>query len=330
MEIQQEGIPFLLDSMSPSTESIWWEMINKGLLILLGITLSFVVGCNNSVQPTVQEILSQSISAMANISSCTLNIDIKNPWTYFATYESLNTTQWTETTRWQGTEITGDDKAEIAMNESFNGEALGAFTFHLYATDGKWVINESDPWVYGRNWYLNGSYYQWLPSAQYPQQINLMQTATNASLTSDATVNGVDCYTLNLVLSEEAVIDWVYSLRQPTGGISMNWWYAGDERSREIYAESYNDSSSVTVWIDKSNYRVVRINISAVFEMLPEYIYPGEIGGLIGDDDTVNYDAPCTPEVCRFYKVGSNFYSQIDFFDYNKPFSVQLPQYVPE
>jgi len=292
--------------------------------------LSFTAGCNSSAQLAADEIISESISAMANTSSCTLNIDVQNPWTYFATYESPITTQWTETTRWQGTEITGDDKAEITMNESFNGDARSAFTFHLFAVDGKWVINESDPWVYGQDWYFNGSYDQWLPSAQYPQQINLMKTAINASLSLDETVNGVDCYTLNLVPSEEAIIDWVYSLRQPTGGYSMNWWWAIYERSREIYFESYNDSSSVTVWIDKSNYKVVRVNISALFEMLPEYIYPGEIGGLIGDDDTVNYDAPCTPEVCRFYKVDSNFYSQIDFFDYNKPFSVQLPQYIPE
>jgi len=54
----------------------------KKLLVVPVLLLVFVVVSCGSVQRTVQEILSQSLSSMANKSSCALSIDIQNQRIY--------------------------------------------------------------------------------------------------------------------------------------------------------------------------------------------------------------------------------------------------------
>ena len=166
---------------------------NLGIAILI-IALTFTVGCSSgsilkptptsSIPTLAQQILSQSISTMANITSCSLYIDVQEPYTFICTNERqcgdmyTNISQWngTKISQWNGTEITNQNESVIMINESpYGGQVIPCET---YAADGRW-------WVVGAS-YLNDSYSgQWAPNDQYPQQINLMKTAINASLASD-------------------------------------------------------------------------------------------------------------------------------------------------
>ncbi|MFA5055281.1 MAG: hypothetical protein WC562_03785 [Dehalococcoidia bacterium] len=290
------------------------------LFLVLPVIFS---GCGSSPKSTsnltAQELLSNSLSAMADTISCFLHIEAQDQETWFPSVGDK--TPVTNTLLWNGTSITGNNGTkEITMNQSYQ-DGFVVTVFNLSVADGEWSATQSEgaqeiDWspVFTRN----GSCDKWVSSDQYPQQIALMETATEVIMLSDETVNGVECYTLKLVPSRDAMINWVYSLEQPMGDLNMGWFgRMSIDRTREVYDVAYKNSSSVTVWVDKRNYQVIRTNISAFFEALPQYLTQGDFsGGPISSDESP--DTVCTTMSCAFfYKVDRAFYSQIEFSDFS-------------
>ncbi|MFA5055160.1 MAG: hypothetical protein WC562_03170 [Dehalococcoidia bacterium] len=304
----------------------------KRLLIPILLMAVIISGCSNgstsqltptptptlTSNPVAQEIISKSVSAMANISLCHMSICVKYVDGLLLCHNMGDVNDSTVILL-NSTEITGSSGTkEITVNESYPSGFI-ATVFNLTAANGEWSATQSEgDWQIDGSPVitLNGSYDRWVPSDQYPQAIHLIENGTQVIFLADETIDDIECYTINMVPSKEDLINWVYSQEQPQpfGDLHVTWFHTDTiARQKDIYNISCT-GSPLTVWIDKSTYQVVRVNISATFEVLPEHLTLADFGGGIGGgNEQQNMSAACTESTCEFCKIYRYFYSQMDF-----------------
>lgn len=265
-----------------------------------------------SEESTAHEIISKSIAALNEIGSYKLDENMTEAYSVF------NKTNPTSTaTHWKISKSVNIATKELQMATSVDEDGLNVSSFEVYISDGLMHINQIIPHTYGP-----GSPYTkitltdqtWESESQIFPPTELLETSSKANLTGNETVNGIDCYILNITPTFESMINWIISQQQPDGP-SIFWWRTGFERSREIYTQAY-ENSSVKLWIAKDSYLVIKSDVSALFEVTPSILMPGDISIAYGEAGDHGYG---------FDKITTDFTWQIYYSDYNQPISIKVP-----
>jgi hypothetical protein len=285
-------------------------------LVLMLILPFSLVGCGR--EPAANEVIAKCLSAMTKLDWYNLDTIVTNTYTVIDEGSSK-----TSIAQWNGTKFVNVADKEMKMTMNIGEDGLNLSLFEMYFVNGWEYLNQIIPYVYGQ-YGLDNIWTKtkltdesWTSEAQVSQQIELLKTATKVGLLESETVDNVGCYTLDVVPSREAMIDWVFSQQQPNGP-SMNWWRTTTSRSREIYIKAYK-GGSIKEWIAKDSYLIMKADINVLFEVTPEDINTNDLPLEQSSGDT-------GVKVTGFEKITSDFHGQMRFYDYNKAIPIELPQ----
>jgi hypothetical protein len=261
--------------------------------------------------PNSSQILSQSISAMNQVSSFELDSDIID--TFDTAVNGITTESIYE---WESTRLVDVARKHLQMSIDLDSLVSNMrpntepFHLELYAADG-WRYThgyhypvftgsrDAFPWSKAP---LDESW--WSAQTQIDQQIGLMQDAVSTTLWGSEIVKGIDCYVVSVIPSDRAVTDCIASQRQDAGA------QIGRSGSPQI-----THGALFKVWIAKDSLRIIKSSLNAVFE--------------------VNLNVPPvviispTPTPANTTSPGggatSVFHGLWNFSGYNQPVTVQLP-----
>ncbi len=227
------------------------------LIVLTGLT-----GCANTF-PTLtatQKVVDKTLAAITKVKSYSLNTDIIN------TDKNIQNTT-IETTEWKGTKLVDVFNQEMGMNMTITDEGffVGGFNISLemYIKGGKeYYKNIDDKWT---KIDLTGNL--WNRETQIPYLNEILKTVTRFNSLENEKINGVDCYVMTIIPSVQAIIDFVVSQEQPLGS-QINIMWGG---SISVVRSDAYKSGSIKLWVNRSNYLPVRIEVNADFQ--------GNVGG---------------------------------------------------
>jgi hypothetical protein len=248
-----------------------------------------------------REIVSRVMSAMDSVKSYRLDTDVVNEYEVLSTPDSYTTTY-----EWKGSRlidlrgrqmtmtmhISGYDYVALEMHIERGWQYLNSFASGSYGTVNPWDKTKLTDKI-------------WAAESQISFYAEFLRTATQASVSGNESVNGVDCLVLDVTPSIQAAIDWVISQEQPRGP-QLDVMYGGG--IPVVRTDAYQ-SGRVRLWIDKANFLPLRAQANAVFA--------GNVGG--GPMTSTPYTPTTNP-------VNSSFSGEATFSDYNQPVSIQLPE----
>jgi hypothetical protein len=268
------------------------------------------------------EVLSKVLRVISNVQTYKLDINLKED---YEVYSVPNGTESSDTAyTWKINKSV--DTANKGFETSIDIEGSETpFKWELRLIDGWESVNSSSPVVYQNGapltfWDKNQAGDQldqlWNDENQISQLQRLLESATNASIVGNDTVNGVDCTILNVIPSATAAASWVLS-QQQFEGPSFYWWKTGPERSQEIYDQAYQ-SGTINLWVTKDNYQIVKTTIDALFDVKPGNAKKSDTGLEIlpGDESSIDVG---------FAKIITHFQDEMQFSAYNRPVSIGAP-----
>ncbi len=301
-------------------KNILWIALIIGILLGLlipGLSCTKTVYVTPTSTPTseTQQVVARCISAMKQVDSYKLDTDVVN---VYKVIDGAN--NGTDTTEWSGTQIVSIAGKKMGLNMTIDeGGAYSPvggdnWSTEMYVIDGWEYYKATSPHVVNLSpsppnpWEKNKLTNElWAKETQITFYTELLKTATESDLLGNATVNGVDCYILDIVPSTQAIIDWVVSQDQPFGPqIDIMFGGAGPV----VRAEAYQ-GGSVKLWISQESYLPLKVEVNADFQ--------GNVGGGMILPGTTPYIPTTNP-------VNSSFDGQMTFSEYNQPVSIQLPQ----
>ncbi|MFH1381796.1 MAG: DUF6612 family protein [Chloroflexota bacterium] len=133
----------------------------------------------------------------------------------------------------------------------------------------------------------------WSQQDQLTQQIEFLKTAIKVTSLGSETVDGVDCFVVQIKPDMESLMKWLSS-QQSQPGVDFS----------KIDLSRVFKSTSIKEWIAQDSYLPVKAEMDMVLEMLPE-----DVGAT--DQD--------------FTKMAMDIKAEVRYYDYNQPVSVALP-----
>lgn len=128
------------------------------------------------------------------------------------------------------------------------------------------------------------------------QQLEPLETAADIEYLKSEKIDGSDCYVLKIVPDLTAMMDWFEGQQMATGGLDF-----GEMGN----LEDVFDEISYTVWIDKDNELIRKMDINMVMEMDAEQFGAGE---------------------SEFDNMSMDISMQMNIRDFNEPVSIDLPE----
>lgn len=260
-----------------------------------------------------EEIILKSISALSKVDSYKLDANLVEAYTVVE--ETGSTTM---TTHWEINKSCDIARKEIQSSINVEQNGMEISSFEVYIVAGWTYLNQVFPVVYGGGAGASWTKVRltneiWTRESQICQQIELLKTPVKVDLAGSENVNGVDCYVLNFTATAESMADWVLSWQQQDGP-SLHWWRTGAERSREIYAKAYKNSS-IKLWIAKDSHLVIKTDISTFFEVTPSILRPADVP--LPKNEFTGYG---------FDEITAELHWQMNYSNYNVPVSIELPE----
>ncbi len=257
--------------------------------------------------PAAQVIVSRTISAMSQVRTFQLKIDVKNNSKPLSSSSDAS-----EITQWKGIKLTDISNHELKMdmtiNEDLSGTKIDA-SLEMYLKNGYEYLKTKATGLGLSNLWTKTQCTDdlWNRQSQISYLIELLKTPVQLDLSREEKVNDISYYILNLSPSVQALIDWVISQEQPFGTQVDIMWGGGVPVVR---ADAYQ-KGSFRLWINEVNCLPWKVEVTADFQ--------GNVGGGISVDTTTPYSPTNNP-------VDSVFQGELNFFNYDLPVSIQLPQ----
>jgi hypothetical protein len=181
------------------------------------------------------------------------------------------------------------------MNIDVPGEGTQTMPMESYLVDG-WMHIKVSTQETGAQWMkMKLPEDMWDSQSQLDQQIELLQTADEVNLLGSENVNGIDCYVVEVAPSMEAINQLLSEFQMPDmEGID----------NMEINLANLIKAMSFKQWIAEDGYLIMKSATHVQME-----IYPGDVGA--------------TAE--EFQKIAVNQDTEMTFYDYNEPVSIELP-----
>lgn len=265
------------------------------LVALTALAVSILaIGCGQAKDLTAQEVADKAVTAYTSVQT------VKMDSTMSMTMEAIG----------------GEEPMDIQMDMDMNG-SMNVKDTELYMTMtmdmdipviGKQSMSSDiyivDDWMYTKvdvpgvsdQWIkvkLDSA--TWVQQDQLAQQIEFMKTAIGVTSTGSETVDGVDCYVLEIKPDMATLMDFVASQMGEEASLDL---------PEDVDLAGMFKSLTVKEWISKDSYLPVKVDMQLIMEITAEDL--GE-----------------TP--AEFDKITMEMSIVIKYFDYNKAVSIVLP-----
>lgn len=282
----------------------------------IALILTFILtACQSGPSERASEIISKSVSALNKLNAFRLDTTFANDYHVYYAQEETSQNAAPAPTTWNGTRVVDVSKRQMQMKMNILiADGIVASSNDEYIAGG-WVYTDQivprvggvTPWTKTK---LTDQL--WLERTQMPEIIKLLQTATSPVLVAGDNASDPNHYVIDAVTSSEAVVDWVLSQDERNYSMLTSRSYKpGVLVGRDIFTKTYQ-GGTIRVWVDKRTYLVVKAEVNATFEGTSE-----DIGIYAPSGEGISPD-----------RVVSKFAGQANFYDYNNPVHVQLPQEV--
>jgi hypothetical protein len=270
------------------------KFIAASLLLIIVLSLT---ACNGEELPSAEEIVTAFLDSQQNVETYQLDMDMDMDATVEAEGETFEMNMGIDCT---GTMDVTNAEMKMVMDINMMMPDVGEIEMAeaVYLVDDMMYIGVDMPVSMGGSAWMKSQ----IPGDMI-EGMNQVESLTALVETAEITVlgsekvNGVDCYAVEVIPDADQLWELVSQQLQLTGDELEIPDTAGDV-IRNMY-----DNISVTYYIDKDTYFLVRSSFDMSLEMTPEDLgYPEEEGLMIMD-----------------------IMMDMLMFDYNLPVSIELP-----
>lgn len=164
--------------------------------------------------------------------------------------------------------------------------------------DKYWIYyNTLVPESYSRWFKTDLSDLLWDSETQFNPQIELLKSASQATLLGRAKLGGADCYLLDIVPSREAMADWIISQQQP-GGLNLQTASGTAAIVGKAGFVQFHVDGSCRLWVARDSHLIINSDIYALFQR--------------------NFDTGNGTSIVEFD-------GHLKYHDYNKLVSIEVP-----
>ena len=253
------------------------------LLLIIAANLTSCAGKTGGL-----EIIPNTISSMSGINSFKLDMNL-----VLTNTASGNTESPIYFNKWQWKSQRQFDLIKKEMQVSMNsGDGTTINIWDAYLVDGWEYFHTISPLPQPADslaWFktkLSENNRLFVDEAQISPLVDLLKTATKASLVGLENVDGTECYVLQITPSQESLANWVISQQQPAGLDLSELATASAE-----YVKGYQNSW-IRIWIEKDGFLIKRVDINVFFSIKQSI---------------------------------RDFQGQMNFSSYNNPISISVP-----
>jgi len=261
-------------------------------LVLALVTCGVLAGCSETL--SAQGISDKTVAASSNVDTVKMDVSMSMEMSGSSGADSFNLTALETGTEWvrnAGKEMKAnmDVSLDIGILDKQNA-SVQIFVLNGWMYMGATLSGFGEQWVKSA---MTDKY--WQTQDQLAQQTEFLKTAVTVTLLGSEKVDGTDCYILQINPDMAAITEWFLSQQeQQSSGIDWS----------QIDLSDIFKNYSIKAWIAKGSYLPIKEEIELTLEMTPQ-----DLGA--GADETG--------------KVTMSMNGQVKFYDYNKPFTIELP-----
>jgi hypothetical protein len=274
--------------------------IRKTMFVVMGmiLVLSLILTSCASKEPTTEEILTNTITAMEKVNSYKLAYDMAMEMEVTGGENAINMTMDGVGT---GAMDVSDKKMQMIMDMDVEIPGAGTSQMSMKMSVEMYMV---EGWTYTKMT-VPGTGVQWtkmkvqddVSQDQLAQMMALLASSMKNTLAGTEKVNGINCYVLEIVPDMTALWQWLMSQQGSdlTGNIDLSQF----DLSKII------KSFGLKYWIAKSNYQIIKAEAEMTMDM---------------DAETVGASAEDFESMTMLMNMG------MTFSDYNKSVDIQLPE----
>ena len=263
--------------------------ILAGLLLILPAGLG---GCAKEV--SAQEITDNVLLAYPKIDTFKLNMNLTMAMAIESGTEQM---EMNVTGTAAGQINSADNEMQIAINMAadLSGQGSQNISEEIYVVGGQSYMKMS---ILGFDQWFKMDIPEeiWNQQNQLEQQVEFLRNAIEVTKLGEETVDGVNCYILQITPDLDAMLDWVKAQQQDV---------SPDMDLSNINLNEIFKNLSLKMWVAKDSYLPVKGDIQITMEILPQ---------------DVGADASETG------KISMDMSAQVKYYDYGKPVTIELPQ----
>ena len=203
--------------------------------------------------PAAQDIISRSVSAMANLASYqyAINMTLKLTGTLKGQPQNVSVTATGD-----GTNDIADKKVQVNLNAAIQTSGQGSMTVPVtfYMVDGWQYVQITLP-LGSSQWYKSKIDLTSLDGLdQASQALQMLKTAVNVTVTGTETVDGVPCYILQISPDLTVLSQWIKSFEGTAG--------AGGQQLPNIDLSKLVKNLSITADVAQDSYLLKKVDIA--------------------------------------------------------------------
>jgi len=225
------------------------------LMALAMIVLITPLGLSGCSEMTAQDIMAKVIEASTGVTSVKIDMDIAID---MEVASNGQTQEMAITESGTGYVNNKDKEMNMDLEVGMDIPVIGKQTqeMELYVTGGWMYIKTA---MLGQEQWLKMQFDEtmWENQNQFAQQINFLETAVGVSRLDDETINGKNCYVLQVDPDMAVLMQWLQS--QSSGADVL------ENMNTDMFK-----TTSLKLWIDKESLLPQKENINMVIEMTPE------------------------------------------------------------
>lgn len=203
--------------------------------------------------PAAQDIISRSVSAMANLTSYqyAVNMTLKLTGTFKGQPQNVSVTATGD-----GTNDIADKKVQVNLNAAIQTSGQGSMTVPVtfYMVDGWQYVQITLP-LGGSQWYKSKIDMTSLDGLnQASQALQMLKTAVKVTVTGTETVDGVPCYILQISPDLTVLSQWIKSFEGTAG--------AAGQQLPNIDLSKLVKNLSITADVAQDSYLLKKVDIA--------------------------------------------------------------------
>jgi hypothetical protein len=276
------------------------QIIQKVLYISVGLILSaslILTGCE-SKEPTIQELLTNTITAMEKVNSYTVDYDMAMDMDITGGKDAMKMTMAADG---MGAMDVSDKKMQMTMDMDVQIPGTGTSQMSMTMSVEMYMV---EGWMYTKM-NIPGAGEQWsktkvqdeISQDQAAQLMILLESSTTSTLQGTEKVNGTDCYILEVVPDMNTLWQWAMSQQGSNS--------AGELDLSQFDLSKVIKDFGIKYWIAKNNSQIIKAEAEMTMDM---------------DAETVGASAEDFESMTMLMNIG------MTFSDYNKTVNIELPE----
>ena len=270
------------------------KKLSTALILILALA-AFIPGCAEPV--SAQEIANRSVAATPEVNTVKMDMSISMDAELTGSAEAFSMSLAGDVS---GAVNAAAKEMQMTMTMGLDMAPLGKMDLStdMYVV-GQWIYTRTSMLGLGETWSKTPLTDEaWRSQDQLEQQAEFLRGATEITRMGTETVDGVECYVLEIKPDFDALMEWIMS-QYGGAGMGMDDFDPGLFDLADMI-KTFN----MKEWIARDTYLPVKVEMDIVFEMSEK-----------------DFDATATGNE----KIVMNIKSDIKYYDYNKPVTIELP-----